>query len=513
MSIVVKTVGLEDFLEGGTGKIKVLLAGPPGAGKTRMSSFAPKPIYANVEDGLLSVADRQVPYADTKTEAAMDAFLAYLEAECRKPPAQRRWETVVVDTIDAYERHWTQEYLRARGKGEMEGWEDWGALKAEMNGLITRLMALPMNVIVLAHTKDVTRDGQVPKDQKVLRLSGDTRDALPADFDFVGLFEVERGIVDGQPNDVRKIRWKATPSVPWLKFRGGAIETTLVDFTAEDFGRVRNVIAGTLQQIEAAKVIDQIPVSGETVQGEVVRPVQPGPGTALPVAKSATPPPPPPVVPQAAPPAPAPQPTPPPAVPAAPPSSVPDAPPVVTPPPAVPKPDLTPPVSDEQAVENVRQGLGGQVVSDSAGIIPSEVQPEEQGPGDMEADNADAAGEASSAQQGAETPVAEPQLPVDSEAAPADDQPPVDQAGESVQIPDDGTVTVLCGDPRYAGTDPVGRVPGCRKPLNVTLESGRIVAVEGEIAQLMEMAGIKERAFLCNADFNKARQAANQPTT
>lgn len=94
--LTIKTTGIEDYLDGGTGKIKVLVAGVPGSGKTRFASFAPKPIFAATEDGLMSVADRSVPYARITSEADMSAFLSLIEAEVKKPPrsvGSRPWSS------------------------------------------------------------------------------------------------------------------------------------------------------------------------------------------------------------------------------------------------------------------------------------------------------------------------------------------------------------------------------------------------------------------------------------
>ena len=37
--LTIKMTGLDDYLDGGTGRIKVLIMGPPGSGKTRSLSL------------------------------------------------------------------------------------------------------------------------------------------------------------------------------------------------------------------------------------------------------------------------------------------------------------------------------------------------------------------------------------------------------------------------------------------------------------------------------------------
>lgn len=482
--ITIKTAGVEQYLEGGEGKLKFLLAGGAGTGKTRFSGFAPKPIIAACEEGILSVADLGTPYANINSEEDMNAFLALAEAEDRKPKAQRRFETVVIDTIDAYERDLIADWLRKNRKTEFEGWDAWGYLNGAMSNLLARLFKLDMNIIVLVHTKAVTRDGQIPKDQLVLRLKGDVGQQLPNDFDFVGLIETAWVAGDDGQDVTRSIRWKSTPAAPWLKFRGLGIKSTPLTFDPSDFSLIRAAIVAGAKNAQASQEIERV-----EAPADVTPPVQPGPGVAAPVAKRATPKAPPAAPPKAA-------------TPPVPPAPKPD----VAPVPPAPKPDLTPPPSTvEEAVQNVKDAMpGSTVVSDSAGQIPAEEPTEIPEPTEVPADQA---GEAEPA-----TPVAEPEA--DGQAAPEQPEPQAEEpAGEGYPvIPDAGSVTVQCGTPRFPNVEPKGNVPGCGIELTISLEEARIigVATEGQNAQFIEMAALRERAVLCNACFRDARQAATR---
>jgi hypothetical protein len=486
--ITVKTAGVEQYMEGGEGRLKFLLAGGAGTGKTRFTGFAPRPIIAACEEGILSVADLSTPYATVKGEEDMNAFLTLLEQECKKPKAQRRWDTVGIDTIDAYERDLIANYMRKHRMTEFEGWDAWGYLAGTMNNLLARLFALDMNIIMLVHTKAVTRDGQVPKDQLVLRLKGDVGQQLPNDFDFVGLIETTWVAGDDGQDVVRRIRWKSTPAAPWLKFRGQGVRDTPLDFAPSDFEAIRAAITAGAKNATASEVIETV-----EAPADVTPPQAPSPGVAAPVAKRATP---------------AKAPAQPPAK--APARPVPPVPAAAAPVPAAPKPDLSAPVATaEEAVANVQAVLpGSTVVSDSAGQIPSEpatipvsqetvqsvvVEPEVQ------------------AEEQATTPVAEPDVPADPPTEQADtEQATAEESAGFPVIPDDGTIEVQCGTPRFTNTAPKGTVPGCGKELTITVEDRRITAAgpSPENAQFIEMASLKERAVLCNACFREARVAA-----
>lgn len=478
--IIIKTAGAEAYLEGGSGRLKFLLTGIAGTGKTRFLGFAPRPLIAACEEGILSVADLGTPYATIRSEEDMNAFLTFVETENAKPADQRRFDTVGIDTVDAYERSVINNYLRKMRKKEMSGFEDWGYLAAVMTDLMARLFRLDMNIVMLAHTKSVTRDGQTPKDQIVLKLKGDVGQQLPNDFDFVGMIETDFVAGEEGREIQRSIRWESTPAVQWLKFRGKGVRTTPLTFDKSDFDAIRQAIVDGAKNAAASQEIERV----ET-PADVSPPVAPGPGVALPVAKRATAP-----VPAAAPPvaaapqpAAAPQAAPQPAPQAAPPAQAP-VPAAVAPVPAAPRPDPTPPVeSTEQAVANVKAAMpGSTVVSDSTGQLPAETP--------------------------TATPVAEPEAA----AVPAPEQADNPEQPEAAEgsypaIPADGAATVQCGTPRFPDTPPKGTVPGCGKELTITMEDSRIVGVEpaGENAQFLEMAALRERAVLCNACFRDAR--------
>lgn len=448
MSLTIKTTGLEDYLEGGKGKIKVLIAGGPGAGKTRFSSFAPKPIYAACEDGLLSVADRNLPYARIESEQDMDAFLGIMEAEARKPEAQRRFETVVVDTLDAYQRTVIQRYLAKQKRAEMSGWEDWSYLDSRMNNLIGRLMLLPMNIIVLVHTKDVQVNKQ---DRTIIRLQGAMKEQLPADFDFVGLFDNEFDLVDGKRGMKRSIVWEPTPMADWLKARGGGLTSTPVVFAQSDFDAIRDGIRKALEGIKGSSVLQEVETEADEDDTTHVVPVTAGGPVGTGTAKKAA-------AKKVA------------AVPAA----------------AKPNPEPVPSTDTptmEQAVAMVEERVGGQVMQSAWG-----------GENDAQPKPAEVADE---------EPEPEPETPVAEEATePEEPTPGV--------VPAEGEFTTTCGGPRYTDGAPAREGVGCGKAMTVTLVSGRVTAAEeGQMPDLIEIGGLRERAFLHNACYQAARKLTN----
>lgn len=93
MSLIIKTTGFEDYLDRSGGSwVKELIFGAPDVGKTRSASFWPKPIFADCEDGRMSIADRKVQYGRVRSSADMDALLEELRKDGMRPMASLPWQ-------------------------------------------------------------------------------------------------------------------------------------------------------------------------------------------------------------------------------------------------------------------------------------------------------------------------------------------------------------------------------------------------------------------------------------
>jgi hypothetical protein len=472
--LVIRQTGLEDYMDRGSGRIKVLIMGPPKSGKTRSASFWPKPLLADCEEGRMSVADRAIPYAAIKSIADMKALLTLAEEESKRPKDQRRFETLIIDTLDAYQRIVTQEYLKANKKASMSGWQDWGHLDAEMTELVARLSGLSMNVVVNLHVKDTKVGGGDDGDGGILvkspKLKGDLRDQIAAEFDLVGFMETGWEAVDGKRTLTRYIQWEPSPDKPILKDRSGQLPSkTPVTFTEEDYLGLLRPLEAAMEKLKAGVVV------AEVATPEPVDPVLVTKGGPVGnVAKAAT-------AKKTAASKPAATAAPKPAT-AAP--SVPPVPPVTTPVPAAPVPLIEPkaiPVTQAEAVATVETVLGGEVVPEAAGV------------------EAEAAGRNLAESAELTTPKAEPdvQTPVGTPEVASVPAPVAD-------IPGNGIFSVACGQPRYTGgTVPEG-LKSCGQELVLDMQEDRVTGCsspQGQIPDLIQIAGLKTRAFLCNACF------------
>ena len=459
----IKQTGLDDYLAGGEGRIKVLIMGNPGAGKTRSASFWPKPLLADCEEGRMSVADRAIPYAAIKSIADMKALLTLAEEESKRPKDQQRFQTLIIDTLDAYQRIVMQEYLRSQKKSAMAGWQDWGFLDAEMVELVARLSGISMNVVANLHVKDTkvggSDEGEGGYLAKSPKLKGDFREQVAAEFDLIGFMSTDWEAVDGKRTLSRHIQWEPSPDVPISRDRSGQLPgVTPVTFTEEDYLGLLRPLAAAAELLKVGLLVAEV-ATEEPVDPVLVTKGGPVGNAKAPVAKAAT-------AKKAA------------AAPAAP--SVPPVPPVTTPVPAATAPVIEAKdaaVTQEEAVATVETVLGGEVIPEASaeaeaeaapvtGIEPTPVEPD------------------------AQTPVVTPEVP--SVPAPAAD------------IPGNGIFSVACGQPRYAGgTVPPG-LKACGQELVLDMQEDRVTGCsspEGQIPDLIQIAGLKTRAFLCNSCF------------
>lgn len=271
MPLTIKTTGIEDYLDGGNTFVKALILGPPSAGKTRSASFWPKPIFADCEKGRMSIADRNVPYGEILTQDDMATMIRMLRVECSKPVQQRRFQTFVLDTLDAYQRIIVQERLNSERKEALQGFADWGYLDAKMTQLIAQLLSLPMNIVVNCHTKD-SKDGDDGPLVTGVKLKGDIRDQIAAEFDLVGLMGIHWEAVGGERVQTRSVEWHPRPTAPILKDRSGRLPRfTPVTFSEDDYTGLFLPLIAALDDLKDSEDVDSLATESDAT-GDVVPP-------------------------------------------------------------------------------------------------------------------------------------------------------------------------------------------------------------------------------------------------
>ena len=426
----------------------------------------PKPLLADCEEGRMSVADRAIPYAAIKSSADMKALLDLVEAESKRPKDQRRFETLIIDTLDAYQRIVMQEYLTQMKKSQMSGWQDWGYLDAQMTELVARLSGVAMNVVCNLHVKDTKVGGSDDGDGGILvhspKLKGDLKDQIASEFDLVGFMETGWAAVNGKRTLARYVQWEPTPDKPILKDRSGQLPArTPVDFSTEDYEGLLRPLVAAQEHLKASTVVEQVeqpePITPVAVAkgGPMGQPAKSVPGSGTP--KKAA----------------APKKT------AAPRQSVAPVPAATTGKAPATKPTIQEqitrtepeaPVTEEQAVTTVEEVLGAKTIEVEQELLSDE---------------------------GATTPVSEPE--------------PSSIPDEPADIPVNGTHITTCGEPRYKGSQVPENIKFCGRKLVLDMQEGRVTGCsepEGNMADIIQIAGMKTRAFMCNGCYSSYRKDA-----
>lgn len=136
-------------------RIKMLVAGTSGSGKTRFALTAPNPIFANCLSGVATLAMHPgTPFVNVAGETDLLALKVALD---RSPEEREELfgfpvETLVVDTVDEFQRRLLQERLVSQ-KRELPIFEDWNWLGVRCNSIFGGLAGLDINVIFLLHIK------------------------------------------------------------------------------------------------------------------------------------------------------------------------------------------------------------------------------------------------------------------------------------------------------------------------------------------------------------------------
>lgn len=279
--LTIKTTGVEDYLDG-SANIKALLIGGPGAGKTRTSSYWPRPIYLDCENGRGSLADRNMPYAEIKSSKDMLDALDYLKGLERTPKSERKFQTVVVDTIDSFQRIVKEEWVTANKAAAFTGFDAWGYLDTKMQLLLTRLLNLDFNVVALSHFEVVSyKDGDNTVRELKLQLQGKISEQIFNDFGLVGWLGTYWAPEGGERVQKRGLTFHPTPDKPFLKDRFGVTPKMMpIAFSDNDYNQIWEAFTSRadFETMPETQVVGEIP-DARAVVGQVAAPGEGGPVT------------------------------------------------------------------------------------------------------------------------------------------------------------------------------------------------------------------------------------------
>jgi phage nucleotide-binding protein len=178
-------------------KLKGLIYGQPGIGKTSLSLSSPKPLLIDFDNGLRRV-DKQYQTDSVQIESYQDLLNILTKENIDN------YETIIIDTLGKMIDRigdWLAEsnpkVKQGDGQLSMKGW---GNVKFEFQRLLKLLDAQNKSVIFVAHEKEEKVNDEVIKRPDVAGSSGKD---IVKELDFMGYMSIKNGkrTIDLAPNE------------------------------------------------------------------------------------------------------------------------------------------------------------------------------------------------------------------------------------------------------------------------------------------------------------------------
>lgn len=261
--------------------VKVLAYGPPGGGKTVMAAKGPPSVHMDADGtGTLSLLNHPelVSRLRIMRPVTLTKALDVLEAKLANHPKMEWCQTITIDTIDALAGINLVDIIRKdTAKSGHENRDQIGAQRdykfntADMKRLIELVVAVPCNVVVLAHDEEL-RDDATGAVTHAPYLSKSVRSFVEQKFDVFGYMTSDTDI---QGNMTRQMRLQGTPRIK-AKTRIGGLPAVLADPSLEIF------IAAKQWMIQNAQLFVQAEYEQWQQQNAQITPETPTPEPVAP---------------------------------------------------------------------------------------------------------------------------------------------------------------------------------------------------------------------------------------
>lgn len=175
-------------------KLKILVWGGPGTGKTHLIGTAPNPFVIAAEDGVLTLHKYDIPYFKlTDSMAIYETVLMIIESAVKKEKVEIDDEGTVIDFAEietiALDSAWmlnarlTREIKEETGKDKFQHGE-WGLLLDRMQKCITDLLESDFHIICTMGEAVKSDEMDDQKKQITFNMQGSFRNQIAYLFDF-----------------------------------------------------------------------------------------------------------------------------------------------------------------------------------------------------------------------------------------------------------------------------------------------------------------------------------------
>lgn len=249
-------------------RLKLIVAGLPGAGKTRWARSWPWPIWLDAEGRLLSIRKDKPRTWKLETSKDLDEFVRVIKQD--RDILERKFggpvETINVDTLDEICRMFIQERKAATGH-EMQR-DDWGWLKDRIGDFVRALRNLDMHVLFSVHLTDSVISDDPKRVEYWPQISGAMKEEI---FNFVDVAVLMESRARHDTNGERLVRTlKTFPSAeyPWVKEHTGDIPNNFEVNFEDDWSRLAKKIWGAVPD-PATPLSDEAKIEAEKHRTEI----------------------------------------------------------------------------------------------------------------------------------------------------------------------------------------------------------------------------------------------------
>lgn len=136
-------------------KLKVLIYGEPGVGKTTFAASAPKPFLIDVERGSRTLLGKDIDVLEYVSIEQVQATIEYL---VNRNEAFDKYETIVFDSLSEMQRRLLDQQLGRLSKETgipqyKADWDIWGVNTQRLRSLMSAFRDIDKNLIVTAQAK------------------------------------------------------------------------------------------------------------------------------------------------------------------------------------------------------------------------------------------------------------------------------------------------------------------------------------------------------------------------
>lgn len=191
MADAVLEIGIEKLAQGGFNpdRVRFLVYGDSGAGKTTFAATWPNPLFLDIDDGLASVKHPVDRVFINDWDKLLDVFWFLADSE-------HPYDTIILDSLNEAQRLAMDKTLEEfpeirRSYGSLPSMSDYGKALDDFDRMVRSFKALPLNVVLIAQTTSKQFEQDVIKPQ----LTGkQTANNITRMMDIVGyLYKVEGG--------------------------------------------------------------------------------------------------------------------------------------------------------------------------------------------------------------------------------------------------------------------------------------------------------------------------------